>query len=191
MAEQLEEVVTRARTHLLSAWSETIEAAQALFEAAGIATDRAGPTARHSAANTAGAGSDPLRAGLDELMSALRRARLLEPPPALMQSLSQALEQEIRRWEARSRGDPEARLVLRAFLVLRELSWELGMAHSTPHASGAAPRTDDPVRPAADEPASPRPAARRRARQRPRTARDPAKTTTRSPRVQRFDIEQG
>jgi hypothetical protein len=190
MAEELDEAVSRARAHLLSAWTEGIEAAQALLEAAGIATDRAGSTSGRATRPSAPPASDPLRAGLDDLMSALRRAGLLQPPPALMQSVSEALEHEIRRWEARSRNDPDARLVLRAFLVLRELSWELGMGRGTPDGERATPPMDAAARPTAAEPAAPRRAARRRAQRRPGPARDPAATAARRPRVQRFEVEQ-
>mgnify|MGYP005838151535 CR=1 FL=1 len=192
MADELDETVARAREHLLSAWTEGVEAARSLFEAAGIATERTEPTAGSATRSSAPPETDPLRAGLDDLVGALRRAGLLQPPPAMMQSLSEALEHEVRRWETRSRTDPEARLVLRAFLVLRELSWELAKGHRTPEEGGeAAPRTDAAARPTAGEPASPRPAARQRAQRRPRPAREPSATGARMPRVQRFDVEQG
>lgn len=205
MADELDEAVSRARKHLRSAWTEGVEAAQALFEAAGIASERAEPTSGRATRPpapppAAPPESDPFGTGLDDLVSALRRGGLLQPPRALMQSLSEALEHEIRRWETRSRSDPEARLVLRAFLVLRELSWELGTSHRTPDAGreggqaggrAAAPQTDPAARPTAGESASPRPAARRRAQRRPGSARDPAATAARMPRVQRFEVEQG
>lgn len=190
MGEELDEAVSRARKHLLTAWTEGIEAAQALLEAAGIATDRAGSTSGRATQPSAPPASDPLRAGLDDLMSALRRAGLLQPPPALMQALSEALEREVRRWEARSRSDPEARLVLRAFLVLRELAWELGMSRETPDAGRSTPPTDAAARPTAGEPAPALRAARRPAQRRPRPARDAGATAARRPRVQRFEVEQ-
>ncbi len=191
MADELDEAVTRAREHLLSAWAEGVEAARALFEAAGIATERTGPTAGRTTRSSAAHETDPLRAGLDDLVGALRRAGLLQPPPSMMQSLSEALEHEIRRWEARSRTDPEARLVLRAFLVLRELSWELGTSHRRSEGDEAAARTDAAARPTSGETASPRPAARQRAQRRPRPSREPSATGARMPRVQRFEVEQG
>ena len=195
MDDELDQAVSRARGHLLSAWTEGVEAARCLLEATGIATDRAEPTAGRAKRPPGPRASDPLDTGLDDLLKAVRRAGLLQPPPELMQSLSEAIEHEVRRWEARSQSDPEARLVLRVFLVLRELSWELGVSRGTSDAGRAAPQTDADARPAAGEPASPRPAARRRAQPRPGPARDPdgdpAATASRMSRVQRFEVEQG
>ena len=44
-----------------------------------------------------------------------------------MVGLAEALDLEIERWERRAREDPDARAVLRAFLGVRELLWELGI----------------------------------------------------------------
>ena len=44
----------------------------------------------------------------------------------LLGALFEAIEVEIRRWEARADDDPEARAVLRAWIGLRELLFELG-----------------------------------------------------------------
>jgi len=191
MADELDAAVSRAREHLRSAWTEGLEAARILFEAAGSATDRGDPDSGRAPRSAAPPASDPFRAGLDDLVKALRRAGLLQPPPELMQSLSEAIEHEIRRWEGRSRSDPEARLVLRAFLLLRELAWELGMSRDTPDAGGAPPQTEADARSTAKEPASRRPAARGRAQRRPGPARDGAAAAARMPRVQRFEVEQG
>ena len=55
-----------------------------------------------------------------------------------------ALDAEIARWETKARQDADARAVLRAFLGVRELLWELGMRPSAPAAEdgqeAAAPR---------------------------------------------------
>jgi hypothetical protein len=75
----------------------------------------------------------------------------------LLSALAEALDAEIARWEARARDDAEARAVLRAFLGVRELLWELGLrrrdsAPAGPEAerraptSGAASRSPRPVR---------------------------------------------
>ena len=45
----------------------------------------------------------------------------------LLDSISEALDTEIARWEDRARDDVEARAVLRAFIGLRELLWEFGV----------------------------------------------------------------
>jgi len=50
---------------------------------------------------------------------------------ALTHALAGALDAEIARWEARAAQDPDARAVLRAFLGVRELLWELGVRPST------------------------------------------------------------
>jgi hypothetical protein len=44
---------------------------------------------------------------------------------SLLSALFDALDEEIARWELRSREDPNARSVLRAFLGVREILWEV------------------------------------------------------------------
>jgi hypothetical protein len=44
---------------------------------------------------------------------------------SLLSALFDALDAEIARWELRSREDPNARSVLRAFLGVREILWEI------------------------------------------------------------------
>ena len=73
----------------------------------------------------------------------------------LLDGATTALDAEIARWETRSRRDPEARTVLRVFLGLREVLWELGVRES----SRAESR--DPT--AGEEPDAP-PSIRRRRR---------------------------
>ena len=46
------------------------------------------------------------------------------PSPELG-AILEALDTEITRWEKRAKDDPEARVVLRAFLGMREILWEL------------------------------------------------------------------
>ncbi|MAE93744.1 MAG: hypothetical protein CL910_03710 [Deltaproteobacteria bacterium] len=46
---------------------------------------------------------------------------------SLLRTVAEALDAEISRWEERSRQEPDARAVLRAFLGVRELLWELGV----------------------------------------------------------------
>ena len=55
---------------------------------------------------------------------------------------------EIERWEARSARDPDARAVLRAFLGLRELLWELGLRSDAKAEPESGNRRDSPPRPA-------------------------------------------
>jgi len=63
---------------------------------------------------------------------------------SLGRALADAIDLEIARWEARAEDDPEARAVLRAFLGLRELLWEIGVRPArSASARAAAP---DPAR---------------------------------------------
>jgi hypothetical protein len=65
---------------------------------------------------------------------------------SLARALAGALDAEIARWEARAVEDPEARAVLRAFLGVRELLWELGVRPAPPaDASGAARAPERPA----------------------------------------------
>jgi hypothetical protein len=54
-----------------------------------------------------------------------------------MDEVAAALDAEIARWEASSRDDPEARAVLRAFLGVREILWEVGLRPLTRDGAGA------------------------------------------------------
>ena len=58
----------------------------------------------------------------------------------LLDALAEALDAEIARWEARARDDAEARAVLRAFLGVRELLWELGLRRRERRTGAAAGR---------------------------------------------------
>jgi hypothetical protein len=57
---------------------------------------------------------------------------------SLLVAVVEALEDEIARWEERAAHDADARAVLRAYLGLRELLWELGVRRPTSAASGSA-----------------------------------------------------
>ncbi len=119
MNQEVQEAIARARTHLRNATREGLEAARALVEAALHA----------GGASEFGQGSLPaeLRRALDNLFDSLGQDRLFTMPKALAEPLYRALDAEIGRWEKRSESDETARRVLRAFLALRELLWELGM----------------------------------------------------------------
>lgn len=133
---RLEEALARARDHARAAAAEAAHAARALLDAAAL-----------GATGVPAAGHEPLRGAvrwLDELAAqagGAGHARWLA-------ALGDALDAEIARWEQRSRSDPEARGVLRAFLGLRELLWELGLRAAPP-----APASPPPA-------AAPRPRAR-------------------------------
>jgi len=152
VTEHVDEAVARARQHMIAAALEGLEAAAALLDAA------------------AGAGARPEPATLTrELAARLRgwsrglpdehQSRL---PPALSGALEEALSREIQRWKLRASTDPEAHLVLRAFLGLRALLREL---------DGREPESTP------SEPSSGRAAPAER----------PDRATR--PRVQRFDVE--
>lgn len=102
-----------------------------------------------------------LQTSLENLIAGVRENSTIMLPKALAEPLEVALEAEIKRWEQRSQTDPDARPVLRAFLGLRELLWELGLGRE-------APPTKDRSRPNEDTGGS------------TRSHRD---------RVQRFDVE--
>ncbi len=106
----VEEALARARRHARAAVGEGLEAVRALLEAAALAT----PGVPTGAQRLLSLASDALQ----EL------AATLGAEDRVTQA---ALDAEIARWEARARDDTEARAVLRAFLGLRELLWELGV----------------------------------------------------------------
>ncbi|MDH3520815.1 MAG: hypothetical protein OEM49_10200 [Myxococcales bacterium] len=112
------EALARARRHARAAAAEFVEALRALLDAAALATGGASGAAD----GALGRASSALEALAAALASDGRSA-----DPALVRVLADALDAEIARWEARSRDDAEARAVLRAFLGLRELLWELGV----------------------------------------------------------------
>lgn len=142
MSRGAEEALQRARAHLRRAALESLEAGRALLEAA----VQTGGLAETADASWLG---DWLR-NLDDLIAELRRDGSLRLLSVLADPLAAAVDAEIERWERRSRTDPDARLVLRAFLGLRELLWELGMRPATDRRGEPAPST--PARPNPERP---------------------------------------
>lgn len=122
-----EEALGRAREHARRALREAVAALRALLDAGSLAA--VGATAARQP------GLDVLARGLDELAGALDSDG---PGPAapLVEAVANALDQEIGRWESRAARDPDARAVLRAFLGLREILWELGIRRSETPAAG-------------------------------------------------------
>jgi hypothetical protein len=111
------EALAEARLHARRAAAELAVALRALVDAAALAADggiasegRLAPVAQ--ALETAARWLDPERGGSGDAAAVLR-------------ALAEGLETEIERWEARSREDSEARSVLRAFLAVREVLWEM------------------------------------------------------------------
>jgi hypothetical protein len=115
---ELEEALARAARHGRSAAAEALAAGRALVEAAALAS-----TGR-PVANDGGLGL--ILRTLDELGASLS-AGLEAPAGVLLRSVLEGLDAEIARWESRAADDPEARAVLRAYLGLREILWELGV----------------------------------------------------------------
>ena len=145
MTQEFDEAVGRAREHLRRATLEGLEAAAALLEAASSVSGT-GPA-------TEGLSADLLR-GIERVLHGLRSKGRFAFPDAVTGPLEEALAREIARWEMRSKSDPAARPVLRAFLGLRELLWELGMrttqaASDPPGSTGSAknaPPGDGPAK---------------------------------------------
>jgi hypothetical protein len=114
----LEEALARAREHGRLALAETLITLQALLDAAALAGSGKPLQAHRQLA--------PLARLLEGLASDLAR-RGGDGPEPLLASIAEALDVEIARWEKRARDDLDARAVLRAFLGLREILWELGV----------------------------------------------------------------
>ncbi len=136
----LDEALARARRHARSAVAEALEAARALLDAASIAT------------SGASAGIHPLFARVDRWLQSGAHHLAAEGslPADLAASLAEALGAEIARWEEQARVDPDARAVLRAFLGLRELLWELGIRPGPGQPGSTRAPSADPSEPAAD-----------------------------------------
>jgi len=146
------EALAEARQHAQRAAAESAAALRALLDAAALATT-----------------GEPAAAGrLAPLAEALERvATWLQPDgdetgDAVLRALADGLDAEIARWEARSREDPEARSVLRAFLAVREVLFEMSTRFAPGTKEKAAPRPEG----ADTDERSPRPRRVRRARRR-------------------------
>ena len=158
MSEAAEQARKRARAHLRQATLEGLEAARELLLAA-MLSGGLGDAPANSLAGQ-------LRRTLEELIARVRDNTSFVFPPALAAPLIAALDGEIRRWEKRSEEDADARPVLRAFIGLRELLWELGLRKDEAP-RGQASKAEEPTAPSPD-----------RAERAPRRAR-----------VERFDVE--
>jgi hypothetical protein len=114
----VQEALARARRHARASLAEAIAMLRSLLDAATLAT--------------AGVPSDEqqrlsgLAATLDALAAQIAPDGAGDGTP-LLAAVYEALDDEIERWEERSRDDSDARPVLRAFLGLREILWELGV----------------------------------------------------------------
>lgn len=135
--ESVEEALRSAAHHVRNAIAELVAAARALLDAVSLV---ATPDATSPSPTLASVARllDELEA---HIASPTRSSSAAEP---LLMALSEALDTEIGRWEKRAERDSDARAVLRAFLGLRELLWELGVR---PAASDDTDATREPSRP--------------------------------------------
>lgn len=116
--DSLAEALARARRHGKAAAVESVLALRALIEAVSLAT-RGRPS---DASRLLG----PLAKLLEHLGDELG-VDGDETAPRMLEAVATAIDDEIRLWQERSRDDVEARTVLRAFLGLREVLWEMGV----------------------------------------------------------------
>ncbi len=163
MSSESKDAIERARRHLRNAAREALEASRALVEAAILTGD----FDHGSLGNRSGGGfAAEIKTALDAWILTLDGEEPFRMPESLSGPLHRALQFEIDRWEKRSTEDDSARPVLRAFLGLRELLWELGMR-------GDAGSKESPAK-----------------KRRPETTQSGPKSTHKTrPRVQRFDLE--
>ena len=123
-AKAIEAALARAADHGRKAVSEALLAARALLDALSLALHGAGADERRVLGLVA--------RGLDDLSEAVAGG---PSRTGLLRAVAEALDAEIARWEARARQDADARAVLRAYLGLREILWELGVR--TPEADAS------------------------------------------------------
>jgi len=117
--DSVEAALGRAARHGRRAAAEALLAARALLDALSLTLHGARADERRIlglAART-----------LDDLADGLAGGATR---PGLLAAVAEALDVEIARWEARAGHDDHARAVLRAYLGLREILWELGVRRS-------------------------------------------------------------
>jgi hypothetical protein len=146
------EALAEARRHAQRAAAESAAALRALLDAAALAA-HGEPAASGRLA--------PLAEALEHFAAWLHPEGE-ETGDAVLRALADGLDAEITRWEARSREDPEARSVLRAFLAVREVLFEMSTRFGPAATSSAAAQPDD----ADTDERSPRPRRVRRSRRR-------------------------
>jgi hypothetical protein len=132
----LDEALARARRHAKNAAAEALEALRALLDAASLATSGA-PSANNA-----------LFVSIDRWIARASRGWASQGgvSDGITAEIAAALDQEIARWEERAKHDDDARPVLRAFLGLREVLWELGVRAQRAEPSGGRAGAD-PLRP--------------------------------------------
>ncbi|MGI9431543.1 MAG: hypothetical protein ACR2PQ_04980 [Myxococcota bacterium] len=143
------EALEQARQHGRAAAAEATAAVRALLDAAALGAT--GSTSDNIPA------LQSMRSSLDDLHRWLEGG---QASTAVVVALAEALETEIRRWESRGAQDAEARAVLRAFLGVRELLWELGVRAPAGNPTAPEPPPDPTAK--APEAATPETAAKPR-----------------------------
>ena len=143
----LDEAHARARRHAKSAVAEALEALRALLDAASLAT------------SGAAAADNALFASVERWIARASRGWASEGglSDGIAVEIAAALDAEIARWEERAKRDDDARPVLRAFLGLREVLWELGVRASFAQRAEGERRPSGGAEAAPSEPAAPRP----------------------------------
>ena len=136
--ETVEDALRRASTHARGALSEATYAGRALLDVLSlVTTDQLARDNQQLAT---------LARVLDDLAALLSTRGASEDLANVfpLRAFTDALDEEISRWEGRALHDPDARAVLRAFLGMREVLWELGVRqpHESPPKRGEA-NTDD------------------------------------------------
>jgi len=182
--ESVDEAMAEALAHARKAAAEALLAMRALLDAACIAI-HGEPAALDKSRARESSGTRLAFAGLANGFDSLARrldAGDLDLPDERVGPLLDAVDHEIDRWENRARDDVEARSVLRAFLGLREILWQLGMSRAS---AGAGKR-----RPASDARDSARETvARAEDRTAPTRSRRGRPRSRRKPRVQRIEVQ--
>lgn len=116
--ESMRQAFERALGHAQTAAAESVAGVRAMIDAASIGVTGA-PADRN-----------PNLGELASLLDQLERTLSGEAPSfrnAAINSVLRAVDREVARWEARSKDDPDARAVLRVFLGMREVLWEIGV----------------------------------------------------------------
>lgn len=173
--------------HARNAIAEASLSAIALLDAISIPITGRIALDSAEAAGLAGRGLSSLSRRLGEVARIARSADT-PLPDELLGAVLDALDSEITRWEQRSREDPDARAVLRAFLGLREILWEFGVRGRSASADPPEPDADPLDETGADD-VDPDETSRSDAHEnRPRRRHDAPDHATR-PRVQRIRID--
>ena len=180
--ETANQALERAIGHASVALSEGVASARALLDAASLIVSELPAEAQPNLAELARA--------LDQVSEALSGNS-----PSLRATATHALletiDSDIARWEVKSRSDDDARSVLRVFMSLREVLWEIGIRREAPSAHGQQSAkgqtgwaSKDLKRAMSNLAAFPAPAPTTKSTPKSTTTPTPTPTTTRAPKPQ-------